>query len=600
MNDTQSFSPVSSQNSNNPKRTALPVWAAAVIVAAVLLAGAAAGYWYWVKSAQPQSHGQDQPADKTADQNNADDANATTTPATSEATTTAETCKTYTPATRQLSGAIAWSASAPIGAMDIFKTVPGQDASGYIRTNSEFYKVGSVASGSYSGYEVILADIALEGPAFYPNYYRFFRQGGKVVMLGKYSPELNEWDGLDYSKITVDKNYSVSDLDYPKTFRGENNRENFELDQYATFTFCGDGLTKLFHHAILGDVYTSSTQSRKIGTGLAKNEGSYGFYLASPDGTAKVYKLVIDFVGHDNVPKITWADGSKNTTEYIYTDIGGCGSFNYLSVMAPDRVNPAKDLVEVGVNSLGDKIYGLSDSNHVLLKDVYDNQYEVYQGEKISYEQFVKSHPVFFWSDPFGRLVKFQNNKFIPQAECGKPVIYLYPQTATKVSVKLDPQGGFTASEPAYHNGWSVMARPDGQLTEVKSGTVYPYLFWEGRGAVYQQPKKGFVVTINQVEGFLREKLTALGLNEKERADFIEFWLPRMQGAPYYFVTFLGNAAMDAIAPMQVTPKPDTVIRVLMDFSPLEKPIPVEGFKIQTPERTGFTVVEWGGVLRGK
>ncbi len=222
-----------------------------------------------------------------------------------------------------------------------------------------------------------------------------------------------------------------------------------------------------------------------------------------------------------------------------------------------------------------------------------------YQGEKISYEQFVKSRPAFFWYDPFGRLVKFQNNKFVPQAECGKPVIYLYPQTTTKVAVRLDPQGGFTASEPSYGTGWNVFAQPNGQLTEISTGKNYPYLFWEGRGAVYQQPQKGFVVVKSQVEDFLQEKLTLLGLNEKERADFLDFWLPRMQSAPYYFVTFLGNSAMNAIAPLEIFPKPDTVIRVLMDFSPLEEPISVEGFNIKTPERKGFTVVEWGGVLRG-
>jgi hypothetical protein len=35
-----------------------------------------------------------------------------------------------------------------------------------------------------------------------------------------------------------------------------------------------------------------------------------------------------------------------------------------------------------------------------------------------------------------------------------------------------------------------------------------------------------------------------------------------------------------------------------MDFTPLEKPIKAKGYEIKTPERKGFTVVEWGGVLR--
>jgi hypothetical protein len=34
-----------------------------------------------------------------------------------------------------------------------------------------------------------------------------------------------------------------------------------------------------------------------------------------------------------------------------------------------------------------------------------------------------------------------------------------------------------------------------------------------------------------------------------------------------------------------------------MDFEPLSEPMAVESFYIKTPQRTGFTVVEWGGVL---
>jgi hypothetical protein len=115
---------------------------------------------------------------------------------------------------------------------------------------------------------------------------------------------------------------------------------------------------------------------------------------------------------------------------------------------------------------------------------------------------------------------------------------------------------------------------------------------------MYQTPDRGFVVAQADAHNFLLEKLAKLGLNTKESADFMEYWEPKMQGSPYYFVTFMGNSTMDALAPLEVSPKPDTVIRILMDFVPLEKPIAVQGFNIRTPERKGFTVVEWGGVRR--
>ena len=182
--------------------------------------------------------------------------------------------------------------------------------------------------------------------------------------------------------------------------------------------------------------------------------------------------------------------------------------------------------------------------------------------------------------------------------ECGKPVIYLYPEHTQDVSVKVEPRGGFSYTDPAYGNGWFVRATPAGELTELSSGKPYPYLFWEGRGGIYETPKRGFVVSQVEVETFLDDSLAKLGLNTKETADFKEFWLPRMQSTPYYFIAFLGNDAMDELAPLTVEPKPDTVIRVLMDFTPLEQPIEVQGYELRAPARKGFTVVEWGGVLR--
>ncbi|MEI6494531.1 MAG: hypothetical protein WCO03_00525 [bacterium] len=236
------------------------------------------------------------------------------------------------------------------------------------------------------------------------------------------------------------------------------------------------------------------------------------------------------------------------------------------------------------------------------MKDLYDKEYQVWSPDnsvkKVPYEEFVASHPLFFWRDSFGRLIKFRNIKFGPSAECGKPVIYLYPKQTEKVSVQVTPQGGMTYSDPLYKNGWLVTAKPNGELTEVSSGSNYPYLFWEGRGGIYQQPTKGFVIKQSEVHSFLIDKLAQLGLNSKETADFIEFWEPRMQSAPFYFVTFLGNREMDRIAPLTISPKPDTVVRVLMDFSPLSAPTPVAGYEIKTPERKGFTVIEWGGVIR--
>lgn len=47
--------------------------------------------------------------------------------------------------------------------------------------------------------------------------------------------------------------------------------------------------------------------------------------------------------------------------------------------------------------------------------------------------------------------------------------------------------------------------------------------------------------------------------------------------------------------PLEITPTPDIVIRIVMTYKGLEKPIKLEEQKLTTPNRIGFVAVEWGG-----
>jgi len=55
---------------------------------------------------------------------------------------------------------------------------------------------------------------------------------------------------------------------------------------------------------------------------------------------------------------------------------------------------------------------------------------------------------------------------------------------------------------------------------------------------------------------------------------------------------------MDALAPLHITPEPDTVLRIFLDFEGFDKPIQLKPQKLSAPKRNGYTVVEWGGLLR--
>ena len=65
-----------------------------------------------------------------------------------------------------------------------------------------------------------------------------------------------------------------------------------------------------------------------------------------------------------------------------------------------------------------------------------------------------------------------------------KPVIYLYPETETEITVQLDYSGELTCTYPTYTDGWKVTAAPDGTLTDEK-GQTYNYLYWEEIGRAH-------------------------------------------------------------------------------------------------------------------
>ena len=175
----------------------------------------------------------------------------------------------------------------------------------------------------------------------------------------------------------------------------------------------------------------------------------------------------------------------------------------------------------------------------------------------------------------------------------GKPVIYLYPEVETEVSVKLDYQGTLTCTYPTYQDGWTVTASPDGTLTD-KNGQTYNYLYWEGKTDTPYDLSKGFCVKGEDTAAFLENALAKLGLARREANEFIVYWLPMMEQNPYNIISFQTDLYTEH-AKLTVDPAPDTLLRVFMAWQPAEKYVELEEQELVAPERTGFTVVEWGG-----
>ncbi|MDD4611186.1 MAG: hypothetical protein PHU73_04535, partial [Patescibacteria group bacterium] len=449
--------------------------------------------------------------------------------------------------------------------------------------------LGKIKNGLFEGNDLYRIEISEMGMT----YYRVIKDEDKIIVLNNYSAST---DGYFKGLFSENNKIKIINLEPPL----EISIPNFDLKLIKSpdssepwLTAKEADLKPLFK---FGDwqVYKYSLEGCFIVKAEDGTDRRYYYNFLQP------YIETIENAGNKYysspaIKGISWNNGSISTDKYSVAKrscFAGC--YNYMDI-------EQKDLVKAGtfngqpIYELKNASYKAEDSDQSFLEITYSE----FDKTKVSYEEFLKSHPVVFWQDPFGDYITLRNTKFdsFAMAECGKPVIYLYPEKTTDVKVEVAPSGGFTKTEPVYNNGWVVKAEPNGNLYNYANKQIYPYLFWEGKAYNYQMPNSGFVVKKEEVKKFLEEKLAKLGLIKKEYDEFIDFWAPKMQEKPYYFITFVPQEEFDKIAPLSVNPKPDTIIRVFMDFQGLDNFVRVPEQKIVTPERNGFTVVEWGGAL---
>lgn len=179
-----------------------------------------------------------------------------------------------------------------------------------------------------------------------------------------------------------------------------------------------------------------------------------------------------------------------------------------------------------------------------------------------------------------------------------KPVIYLYPTKKTEVKITLDVNGKLLTTFPKYDKNWNVIAAPNGQIYDTKTKRNYSSLFWD---ANVQLPKEhypykdGFIISKEKLTEFFIEKLEHIGLNNQETNEFIQFWLPILEQNKYNFIHFLVKDACNEIAKLSVNPKPETTIRIYMEYYGLEEMVTVNEQVLPKIQRKGFTLVEWGG-----
>ena len=191
-------------------------------------------------------------------------------------------------------------------------------------------------------------------------------------------------------------------------------------------------------------------------------------------------------------------------------------------------------------------------------------------------------------------LPVIQAKTIIVDVPAAKPVIYLYPEAPTEISVTLTLDGRLTCTYPDYEKGWqNFTAHPDGTLI-FPDGKEYYCLYWEGMQTTEWDFSTGFCVKGEDTAAFLEWALAEQGLTPREANEFIIYWLPLMQENPYNIISFQTDAYTDG-AVLEITPTPDSLLRVFMAYYPSDEAVEIAPQAFETPARDGFTVVEWGG-----
>lgn len=333
---------------------------------------------------------------------------------------------------------------------------------------------------------------------------------------------------------------------------------NYDDDEDHLYTLDGDSLTE---HELL----TRKTVKEPVSESNNYEPGEYEYYM----------------FGEKIVPEIETGEGPYGEENYEILIWNGIRAYEEWELFGFIRAWFARN----------------SETSYPLLSDwICDATSPFSARERYNVTDREFSHKIAYMIDDFynERNNGVEHNYWF-LGTYAKPVIYLYPEEQTDVSLQVSfPYvGELTCTYPDYGSGWNVTAMPDGTLYDA-NGDEYYCLYWEGDGAADLDMSKGFCVAGADTAKFLREKLIYIGLTAREANEFIIYWLPKMQDNPYNIITLHTDDYARSI-PLTVSPVPDTQIRVFMTYYSSDTPVDIPEQELPHYERNGFTLVEWGG-----
>ncbi|MCL1839422.1 hypothetical protein FWF89_00240 [Candidatus Saccharibacteria bacterium] len=437
----------------------------------------------------------------------------------------------------------------------------------------------------YSGYDI---------------YWFVMPKSGNAKLVGNFTYNLTEArEALARSDTSIIK-LDLPELVLPNQITA--NGKNYYISAYSSMSFTQDLYasgtsgtpisTQKHNGTDIGTLY-QTTEPIRIDSATMPITGFSWEYI-TPDKRTYTYQ---PYAGHQDVAlnddatlKASWVDVSNKDISFR-GPLRGCGT-SKTAIITGNLETLQKTKVATLTAGNKSNVYKITDSQILnMLATWY-----IYEGS-VTMEDIQNKVSNITYQNQNGDWI-FLVSTEIDQAECGKPVIYLYPEKLTTVSVTVG--ANISLSDPLYPaGGWqNVLAHPSGQL--IYRGTKYDSLFWEGTGHGPYPDVSGIGIVVAQKDlvKTIRSQLYAQGLTTKETNDFLEFWVDHLPKTPWVKLTWLSTRQMNQLAPLAIRPKPTTLIRIFLDAEGVSTPMNLTEQKFSTPKREGFTVVEWGGLLR--
>lgn len=354
-----------------------------------------------------------------------------------------------------------------------------------------------------------------------------------------------------------------------------------------------------------------------LDTGLATIPCTYDYIVNSLTMGVSGPPIYIDTLGDssivlrvgDKVGLVNYTN-NREVIPVIYSGILKVGNYLTLSENYQDKIKVFDYYGNEYLQDMPNK-YGMTTNGYVFV--IEDNHSKLYTiDKKLIYDfgEFTGETKVNFYYKNMIQYIKESPDKCIEysyeietkkgktiETQCGgiaKPILYLYPKKKTKVTVKFEHPELLETTYPKYKNKWTVTAHKNGDLYD-EDGKYYYGLYWDEKKVHTVDFSTGFYVEKDNAISFLEEKLNSVGLNKKERNEFIMYWLPYLERNEKSLVYFELTDERESYDKINISPKPDSLLRLVIHIKKVDKKVSIKEQIIPKFKRKGFVAVEWGG-----